>query len=87
VSQTLPDCWLRHCSQQKEHCTTFAKTITRLGTDGAPDICDVELNALLFELSVMKFNLPDTPMSTMEPFEFVRESDCYPNIGSYLLYT
>jgi hypothetical protein len=34
-------------SKLKEHCTTFVKTFTRPGTDGAPDICDVELNALI----------------------------------------
>jgi hypothetical protein len=66
-------------SQLKEHCSTFAKTFTRPGTDGAPDICDVEL--IISELSVMKFTLPDTVMSAMELFEFVREADCYPNIS------
>jgi hypothetical protein len=71
----------RSGSQLKEHCTTFVKTFTRLGTDGAPDICDVELNALISELSVMKFTLPDTPMSAMELFEFAREADCYLNIS------
>jgi hypothetical protein len=68
-------------SQLKEHCTTFAKTFTRPGTSGAPDICDVELNALISKLSVMKFTLPDTLMFAMELFEFVREADCYPNIS------
>jgi hypothetical protein len=29
----------------------------------------------------MKLTLPDTPMSAMEIFEFVREADCYPNIS------
>jgi hypothetical protein len=53
-------------SQLQEHCTAFAKTFTRPGTNGAPDICDVELNALISELSVMKFTLPDTPMSAVE---------------------
>jgi hypothetical protein len=67
-------------SQLKEYCSTFAKTFTRPGTDGAPNIYDVELNALIFKLSVMKFTLPDTVMSAMELFEFVREADCSPNI-------
>jgi hypothetical protein len=68
-------------SQLKEHCTTFAKTFTWPGTDGAPDICDVELNALISKLSVMNFTLRDTPISAMELFEFVKEADCYPNIS------
>jgi hypothetical protein len=32
----------------------------------------------------MKLSLPDTQMSAMEMFEFVREVDCYPNI--YIAY-
>jgi hypothetical protein len=75
-------------SHLKEHCTTFAKTFTRPGTDGAPYICDVELNALISELGVMKFTLLDTPMSAMELFEFVREAECYPNIPiAYWIFT
>jgi hypothetical protein len=69
--------------QLQEQCTKFAKTFTQPGKSGKPDTCDVELNALISELSVMKFTLPDTdtPMSAMEIFEFVREADCYPNIS------
>jgi hypothetical protein len=62
-------------SQLKDYCTKFAETFSRPGSS------DVELNDLIFELSVMKLTLPDTPMSAMEIFEFVIEADCYPNIS------
>jgi hypothetical protein len=75
--------------QLQEQCTKFAKTFTQPGKSGKPHTCDVELHALISELSVMKFTLSDTPMPAMEIFELVREADCYPNIsiayGSYLL--
>ena len=62
-------------SQLKQRCTEFANTFTR-GKE-----CDVELNDLISELSVMQFALPDRTMSAMEVFQFVREADCYPNIS------
>ena len=62
-------------SQLKQRCTEFAKTFTR------GKKCDVELNDLIYELSVMQFALPDKTMSAMEIFQFVREADCYPNIS------
>jgi hypothetical protein len=39
---------------------------------------------LIYELSVMKLALSDTPISAMEMFEFVREADYYPNIFYHL---
>uniref|UniRef100_A0A8I6X456 HAT C-terminal dimerisation domain-containing protein n=1 Tax=Hordeum vulgare subsp. vulgare TaxID=112509 RepID=A0A8I6X456_HORVV len=43
--------------------------------------CDVDLNDLISELTVIQSTLPDRAMSAMDIFEFVRESDCYPNIS------
>ncbi|XP_062232383.1 uncharacterized protein LOC133929596 [Phragmites australis] len=59
----------------KDRCTKFAETFSLKGSS------DVELNDLIFELSVMQLTLPDRPMSAMEIFEFVRNADCYPNIS------
>jgi hypothetical protein len=58
-----------------DHCTKFAST---LSFDGS---CDVDLNDLISELSVLRLTLSDKPMSAMEIFEHVREVDCYPNIS------
>jgi hypothetical protein len=59
----------------RDHCTKFAST---LSFDGS---CDVDLNDLISELSVLRLTLSDKPMSPMEIFEHVREVDCYPNIS------
>lgn len=59
----------------RDHCTKFAST---LSFDGS---CDVDLNDLISELSVLRLTLSDKPMSAMEIFEHVREVDCYPNIS------
>jgi hypothetical protein len=59
----------------RDHCTKFAST---LSFDGS---CDVDLNDLISELSVLRLTLSDKSMSAMEIFEHIREVDCYPNIS------
>jgi hypothetical protein len=41
----------------------------------------VEVNDLIYELKVLKLSLPETPMSSMEVFEYVRKMNSYPNIS------
>ena len=50
---------------------------------------DIDLNDLIFELSVLQFTLPDTPITAMEIFEFVTKADCYLNasIAYRILFT
>ena len=69
-------------SQLKERCTEFANTFTK-------GKCDVELNDMISELSVMQSALPDRTMSAMEIFQFVKEADVYPNtsIAYRILFT
>jgi hypothetical protein len=43
--------------------------------------CNVELNDLMSELSIIKLSMPERPMSPMEIFEYITEMDCYPNIS------
>uniref|UniRef100_A0A8I6X471 HAT C-terminal dimerisation domain-containing protein n=1 Tax=Hordeum vulgare subsp. vulgare TaxID=112509 RepID=A0A8I6X471_HORVV len=62
-------------SKLKNSCTRFASSFSSSGS------CDVDLNDLIFELTVMQSTLPDRAMSAMEIFEFVRKLDCYPNIS------
>ncbi len=66
-------------SELKGRCTKLAHTFSL--DDGS---CDVELNDLISELSVLQFALPNRSMSAMEIFEYVREADCYPN--TYIAY-
>jgi hypothetical protein len=56
-------------------CTRFAKAFS------SHDTSDVEVNDLISELKVLKLSLPETPMSSMEIFEYVRKMDSYPNIS------
>ncbi|KAJ1267582.1 hypothetical protein BS78_07G067300 [Paspalum vaginatum] len=58
----------------RDHCTKFANTFSFVGS------CDVDLNDLISELSVLRLTLSDEPMSAMEIFDYVREANCYPNI-------
>uniref|UniRef100_A0A8I7BK81 HAT C-terminal dimerisation domain-containing protein n=1 Tax=Hordeum vulgare subsp. vulgare TaxID=112509 RepID=A0A8I7BK81_HORVV len=62
-------------SELKNSCTKFASSFSSSGS------CDVDLNDLISELIVIQSTLPDRAMSAMDIFEFVRESDCYPNIS------
>ena len=62
-------------SQIKDNCTTFANKFSLAGK------CDIELDDLVSELSLMQLTLPDRIMSALEIFQFVREADCYPNIS------
>ena len=66
----------------RDHCTKFANTFSHNGS------CDVDLNDLISELSVIQLTLPDS-MTVMEIFEYVREADCYPNtsIAYRILFT
>ena len=64
-------------------CRTLAAVFSLNGSS------DIDLNDLIFELSVLQFTLPDTPMTAMEIFEFVTKADCYPNasIAYRILFT
>uniref|UniRef100_A0A8I6XWK6 HAT C-terminal dimerisation domain-containing protein n=1 Tax=Hordeum vulgare subsp. vulgare TaxID=112509 RepID=A0A8I6XWK6_HORVV len=62
-------------SEFKISCTKFASSFSSSRS------CDVDLNDLISELTVIQSTLPDRAMSVMDIFEFVRESDCYPNIS------
>ena len=64
-------------------CTTLVVAFSLNGSS------DIDLNDLIFELNVLQFTLPDTPMTAMEIFEFVTESDCHPStsIAYRILFT
>jgi hypothetical protein len=66
----------------RDRCTEFANTFSHKGS------CDVDLNDLILELTVIQLTLPDS-MTAMEIFEYVREADCYPNtsIAYRILFT
>jgi hypothetical protein len=59
----------------EECCTKFAETFSSHGSS------DVEVNDLISELRVLKLCLPETSMSSMEIFEYVKKMDSYPNIS------
>jgi hypothetical protein len=67
----------------RECCTKFANTFSFDGSS------DVDLNDLIWELSVLQLTLSDKPMSAMDIFEYLREVDSYPNtaIAYWLLFT
>jgi hypothetical protein len=58
--KSLNDTELEDC------CTRFAKSFS------SHDTSDVEVNDLISELKVLKLSLPETPMSSMEIFEYVK---------------
>jgi hypothetical protein len=58
-------------SQLKDQCTKFAERFSRRY------LCDVEVNDLIFILSIMQFTLPDRRMYAMENLEFIRETFKY----------
>jgi hypothetical protein len=62
-------------TELEDCCTRFAKTFS------LHDTSDVEVNDLIYELKVLKLSLPETPMSSMEVFEYVRKMNSYPNIS------
>ena len=62
-------------TELEDCCTKFARTFSSHGSS------DVELNDLISELRVLKSCLPETPMSSMEIFEYVKRMDSYPNIS------
>jgi hypothetical protein len=56
-------------------CTKFVETFASHGSS------DVEVNDLISKLRVLKLSLPETSMSSMEIFEYVRKMDSYPNVS------
>jgi hypothetical protein len=76
-------------SQLKDRCTTFVETFTRHRSGDQTPTCDIELNDLIYELSVIQLALPNRGMSAIEIFEFVREANCYSNtsIAYRILFT
>jgi hypothetical protein len=59
----------------EECCTKFVETFSSHGSS------DIEVNVLISELMVLKLCLPETSMSYMEIFEYVRKMNSYPNIS------
>jgi hypothetical protein len=62
-------------SELTDCCTKFDKIFS------SDDSHDVDLNDLISELKVLQLTLPDTQMSAMEIFEFVKKVDSYPNVS------
>jgi hypothetical protein len=62
-------------SELTDCCTKFDKIFS------SDDSHDVDLNDLISELKVLQLTLPDTQMSAMEIFEFVKKVDNYPNVS------
>jgi tRNA(His) 5'-end guanylyltransferase len=56
----------------------FTKCTSTLFFDGS---CNVDLNDLISDFSVLHLTLENKLMSIMDFFEHVRKVDCYPNIS------
>jgi hypothetical protein len=84
------DLKLLYGSQLKDGWIFFCRDFTWVRSCDQADACDVLLNDLISELSVMQLTLSNRNMFAIEVFEFVREQIvCYPNtsIACRILFT
>ncbi|KAK8303276.1 hypothetical protein V6Z11_D04G140000 [Gossypium hirsutum] len=59
----------------RECCVTFYSTFSHV------DSSDVDLNDFFSKLKVLQFTLPNELMLATEILEFVKSTDCYPNVS------